>query len=127
VAWNKLKPWIPAIAWTVLIFGLSSVSVFASTIIKVKMVDKLAHAAEYGGLGLFLTVGFVGTLSGTKRRWVTFLAILAGVAIGALDEIYQFTVPGRCSDFRDWIADSVGVVIGNRIAVGFYRWRAGER
>ncbi len=127
MVWKKLKPWIPAIAWTILIFGLSSVSVFASTIIKLKMVDKLAHAAEYGGLGLFLTIGFFGTLKGAKRRWVTLFAILMGLAIGALDEIYQFTVPGRCSDFRDWLADSVGVIIGNRMAIWFYRWKAGGR
>lgn len=124
---RKLKPWIPAILWTALIFGLSSVSVFASTIVKIKMIDKLAHAAEYGGLGLFLTVGFFGTLSAENRRWVALLAILTGLAIGALDEIYQFTVPGRVSDFGDWIADAIGVIIGTRIAIEFYRWRASER
>ena len=101
-------------------------TVFASSIIKFNMIDKLAHSMEYGGLGVFLTVGYIGTLVGEKRKWVTPLVIVTGLCIGVLDELYQFTVPGRSVEFYDWCADAVGVILGNRLATEFYRWRAGE-
>ena len=34
----------------------------------------------------------------------------AGFAIGFLDEIYQLLVPGRMTEFLDWVADSAGII-----------------
>jgi len=121
-----LLSWLPAIIWTVVIFGLSSMTVFASSIIKFNMIDKLAHSIEYGGLGVFLTVGYRGTFTDDRRRWVTPLVIATGLMIGVFDELYQFTVPGRSVEFYDWCADAVGVILGNRLATEFFRWRAGK-
>ena len=123
---RMLLSWLPAILWTGVIFSLSSMTVFASSIIKFNMIDKLAHSIEYGGLGVFLTVGYRGTFTDDKRRWVTPLVIATGLAIGVCDELYQFTVPGRSVEFYDWCADAVGVILGNRLATEFFRWRAGD-
>ena len=40
---RMLLSWLPAILWTGVIFSLSSMTVFASSIIKFNMIDKLAH------------------------------------------------------------------------------------
>jgi len=122
---RMLLSWLPAIVWTGVIFSLSSMTVFASNIFRFHMIDKLAHSIEYGGLGVFLTVGYRGTFTDDRRRWVTPLVIVTGLAIGVCDELYQFTVPGRMVDFYDWCADSVGVILGNRLATEFFRWRIG--
>lgn len=123
---RMLLSWLPAVLWTGVIFSLSSMTVFASSIIKFNMIDKLAHSIEYGGLGVFLTVGYRGTFTDDKRRWVTPLVIVTGLMIGVCDELYQFTVPGRSVEFYDWCADAVGVTLGNRLATEFFRWRGGE-
>lgn len=87
--------------------------------------DKLAHAIEYGGLGFFLTVGYVGTLRGELRRRLAVFVVLTGVMIGVFDELYQSTVPGRSLEFLDWVADSIGVFLGCRLALFYYARRRG--
>jgi VanZ family protein len=65
--------------------------------------DKIAHFCEYALLGLLgrRAVSLPGI-----RGW--FLALAIGAVIGACDEIYQRTVPGRVSSPFDWMADVVG-------------------
>jgi VanZ family protein len=88
----------------------------------IKVSDKLAHAAEYAGLGLLLTVAFRRTLIGARRWILTVVVVIAGAIVGALDETYQLTVPGRDRDLLDWVADVVGVLIGNCISMAFRAW-----
>ena len=69
--------------------------------------DKLAHVAEYGLLGALLRRatgpwGLLGLLG----------AIAVAGVVGGLDEIYQATVPGRCSSALDWSADLLGGSLG---------------
>jgi VanZ family protein len=117
---RAVRRWIPAIVWTALIFIVSSIPSLPSIGFRLQYADKVAHAIEFAGLGLFLTVGFRGG-SGRHHRIRTLLLVIAsGLTIGVLDELYQLTVPGRMVEFLDWVADSVGVVVGHVAATVYY-------
>ena len=42
-------------------------------------------------------------------------AVLAGLVTGILDELWQIHVPGRVSSHLDFLADSLGIVIGQLV------------
>jgi len=92
--------------------------------------DKVAHFIEYAILGALYA-------HAVRRTWPQ-LSLLRALAIAALltsawgyvDEIHQAFVPGRNSDVRDWIADTLGAIAGATIAIvaGAKRYRkAGRR
>lgn len=69
--------------------------------------DKVAH------LGLYLVLG--GALAWARRQragGAIFHFLLLGMGYGALDEWHQSFVPGRDPSLGDWVADSVGVILG---------------
>jgi VanZ family protein len=49
-----------------------------------------------------------------------FIAAGIGSAYGILDEVHQFFVPGRDCNVWDWIADTLGAVIGAAAAALIY-------
>ena len=97
-----------AVAIAALIFLASSRSYVPSPGLT-KVDDKIAHFAIYGLLGtLVCRVG---------RGWrAAIWALLVVSAFGASDEWHQSFVPGRFTDFGDWLADTLGAAI----AVGLY-------
>lgn len=122
-----LRAWILAGAYLALIFGISSIpqSTLSQTVFKIS--DKMAHLAEYTGFGLLLTVAFRGSLRRAPRWALVAVVVVVGAAVGALDETYQLTVPGRARELLDWVADVVGVFIGVGLAMGFGSWLARRR
>ena len=82
--------------------------------------DKLLHGVEYAGLAALLVLGL--THLGTMRlHRAMLLAILLASAYGATDELHQYFVPGRSCDVLDWLADTVGALVGGLLAVPFLR------
>lgn len=78
--------------------------------------DKLAH------LGIYLTLAFVAltVARAWKVRWNrgrTVLGISALLALGVFDELTQLAVRGRTASVLDWMADSVGVLLGTALFV----------
>lgn len=57
------------------------------------------------------------------RGWA--LALIAGAAVGAMDECYQKLVPGRFPSVFDWMADACGAAIGSALAPIVQQWLAG--
>jgi VanZ family protein len=99
-----LRRWGPALLWTAILFFASS-----QPTLPVELrhgTDKLAHFAAYTVLGMLLARGQV------DARISPFWPLLIGSAIGALDELYQGTVPGRNPSVGDWVADTLGVAAG---------------
>jgi len=101
-----------AVIWPVILAGLiffasSRSHVAAPGITNVD--DKFGHFGVYGLLGtLVCRLG---------RGWRAALAsLLAVAAYGASDEWHQSFVPGRSSEFADWIADTTGAMV----AIAFY-------
>ncbi len=119
-----LRKWILVGAYLALIFGVSSIPQSSLGHTYFRMSDKLAHLAEYAGFGLLLSVAFGSTFR-RVRRWVLLVVVvLIGAAVGALDETYQMTVPGRERELLDWVADVAGVLVGSCLAMALGSWMA---
>lgn len=100
-----------------MIFGVSSIPQGPLHLTCIRVSDKLAHMAEYAGFGLFLSVAFRMSVKNPRSWILTVVVVLVGATTGALDELYQSTVPGRELDILDWVADVVGLVLGNSFAM----------
>jgi VanZ family protein len=98
-----VRLWLPVVAWTALIFVLSS---FETPDVGSGGVDyvvrKLAHLTEYAVLGALLV-----RAGGREVR-----AFLLGVAYAVSDEVHQHFVPGRHATPVDVAIDAVGVAVG---------------
>jgi len=75
--------------------------------------DKLIHFAAY----VLVSAAWVFALKGNslfngKKLGVFLLAMVVSSLYGLSDEIHQMYVPGRTCDMFDWLADSVGSVVG---------------
>lgn len=74
--------------------------------------DKVMHFFAYGGLAalIFRAVYPTHPLRPPNPKWGAWLVVLIPATIGAIDEIHQIWVPGRSSEFADFVADSLGGV-----------------
>jgi VanZ family protein len=113
---KAIEAWIPAIVYTMFIFGVSSIQGLTLPFGTFRFFDKVAHLTEFTGLGLFLSIAFRGSLSPRRRRHTMLLVIAIGLLIGVSDELFQSTVPGRAVDFFDWVADAAGILVGSVVA-----------
>ena len=106
---RRVLLWAPPIIYMAVIFGFSAQS-NPIPVVTEHVWDKLLHTTEYAGLALLLTRAFVG--EGVSLTTAAFLAMIATSVYGGTDEFHQWFVPGRNSDVRDWLADSVGAGVG---------------
>ena len=100
---SALRLWLPVVLWAAVIFALSSVPDLGTGLGGWDLVlRKLAHAAEFGVLGMLL-------LRALRRELPAFAA---GVAYAISDELHQHFVPGRRGAPLDVLIDAVGVALG---------------
>jgi len=71
--------------------------------------EQLANVALFVPVGLFFLL-----LVGTRYWW---LAFLLGMAMTAVIETAQRSIPGRVPDERDLLTNSIGAVIGVMVGV----------
>lgn len=107
---KQLKLWLPPLAYAFLIFALSSLKGTALPPVEFKLADKLLHLCEYGVFGFILARFFVHL--GWKNPYVW--AVLVASLYGATDEIHQYYVPGRTLEVYDWMADTLGSLVGSQ-------------
>jgi VanZ family protein len=74
--------------------------------------DKLQHLIAYlvlaGAVGFWISPEFW-----RQRRFLAlFLVGLVSSAYGVIDEVHQLFTPGRDCNVWDWIADTLGAVLG---------------
>lgn len=120
-----LRYWGPVFAYAGVIFYLSSlpnpqdklpsfIGLFS---------DKALHAVEYAMLGGLFYRAFRWGTNDVVKPWAGFLAVLATSLYGLSDEIHQSFVPHREASGWDWLADSVGAVLGTlTVHHLFRRW-----
>ena len=72
--------------------------------------DKVAHFGAYAGLGVLLCRAYLG--SGLNASAAFWLTVLTASLYGASDEWHQSFVPNRSADAADWLADSLGAMVG---------------
>jgi VanZ family protein len=106
---RRLSSWLPPLVYMAVIFYVSSLSNPLPQV-TARVWDKLLHTIDYAGLGVL----FVRALRRDGWRWRGALvaAILMTSLYGASDEFHQWFVPGRSSAVSDWVADTVGAVLG---------------
>jgi VanZ family protein len=106
----------PAIAWAIAIFVQSSLSYIQTPDLGFDFQDKLAHAAEYAILGVFLRRALVFQNNEFIQKYANQLTVALGGLYAVSDEIHQSFVPGRNADIGDVIADVTGILL----VVAFY-------
>jgi glycopeptide antibiotics resistance protein len=66
-------------------------------------------------IGMFVPIGLLFLLVLGRRRW--WLAALVGVLLTVTIEVSQLGIPGRVSDPRDVVANSLGAFLGVLVAL----------
>lgn len=116
MSWN-IRRWLPLMVWIVMIFALSSIPGLSSDDVKLPTgFDKLVHFIEYAVFALLYYRGL--SYGGVRVRWsIVLIVIASGIAVAALDEMYQSYIPRRDSSLYDLVMDSAGIVTGTLAAV----------
>ena len=81
-----------------------------------KFADKVVHLFMYGVLA-YLIARAMHNPPRTTRLRVLSAAFLLVVAFGAVDEWHQQFIKGRTLGVADWVADSIGGLVGATIWV----------
>ncbi len=85
--------------------------------------DKLFHAGAYAVLAYLWAGALTGPIgrgaNGRQHRQSRrlLLAVLISAGYGLTDEYHQSFIPGRDASLGDWLADTVGAIIGVRLYV----------
>jgi len=107
--------WVPVVLYAGVIFFLSAQShpeeQLPSFLLE-GVSDKVLHAVEYGILSLLCYRAFCWAAGSAVARQAVVLAIVTASVFGLTDEVHQLFVPFRESSWLDWLADTVGAVIG---------------
>jgi VanZ family protein len=107
--------WMPVALYAGVIFFLSNQSHpeehLPSFLLK-DVSDKVLHAVEYAVLGGLCYRAFRWGLNGQVAARALIIAIITASLYGVTDEVHQLFVPFRESSWLDWLADTIGAVIG---------------
>jgi VanZ family protein len=113
------RAWAPALLWSAVIFGLSSIPGDAlPSLPGWWSADKLVHGGVYGVLGALCWWGL-------RRTWArdrglvqqVFAAGMCTALYGITDELHQAFTPRRSPDPFDVMADAVGGWLGALVCV----------
>lgn len=104
--------WLPAAAYMLLIWVLSSFALPSFPTSSFPFRDKGVHVVEYGALGFLLTHACLRTFPTHPALRVALVAFMLTWSWGFFDEIHQAFVPGRSSDVLDLGADAIGALLG---------------
>lgn len=101
---KKYIRFIPVTVFSVLIFYMSHQAQPPHLELGFEWQDKLQHFGAFTLYGLLLLYA----LPESSRKII--YALLLGFLYGASDEIHQYFIPYRSSEFLDWCADACGVI-----------------
>ena len=107
---NRASLWMPPLIYMLAIFHFSSESQPLQAL-TTTVWDKLLHTVEYAGLACLLFRAFCG--EGVRPAVAALLTVVMVSGYGATDEWHQFYVPLRSSDVHDWMADTLGAILGS--------------
>jgi len=107
---KPLTLWLPPLGYALFIFGLSSIESASLPSLRFALGDKLIHLGEYGLFGFLFARLFVQLGLRHPYLWAALIASF----YGATDEIHQFYVPGRTMEVYDWMADTLGGLLGSQ-------------
>lgn len=90
--------------WLINIFGDNFLTSF--------IVRKSAHCLEFTGLCVLFNLALLQT----KKRKMPIWSVVFTSLYAITDEVHQLFVEGRSCEFRDWVIDSCGAILGS---IGF--------
>jgi VanZ family protein len=106
---RRLTSWLPPLVYMAVIFAVSA-QPNPLPEVTARVSDKVLHLVEYSGLAALLVRAL------TREAWGWRDAMLAAVVMtslyGASDEYHQAFVPNRNPAVSDWVADSLGALVG---------------
>ena len=105
---------MPALLWSALIFGLSSIPGHKlPTLPGWWNADKFVHTGIYAVLGALCWFGARGTLPARHGPAAPVLVAFLGATLyGITDEAHQVFTPMRSPDAYDVLADAIGGMLG---------------
>ena len=103
--------YVPLILYWIMLFAATSLP--AANLPSVAVGDKIKHFSAFFGLSvlLSLTLIYQNKILLFKKYFLAAALVISSI-YGLLDEIHQSFVPGRNSEFLDWVADSLGAAAG---------------
>lgn len=102
--------WLLVLGYSGSIFVVSAIPGNALPALKIS--DKLLHAVEFGGLAVLFCRALSVQMPMRSRRFVLAVSLITAMGYGAVDEAHQLLVPRRMADFADFVADSLGALLG---------------
>jgi VanZ family protein len=138
---RRLAPWLPAIAWAIMIswastdyFSAEHTSKYilpalhwllphasAETLDRLHfLIRKAAHFAEYFLFSFLLLRAIRGEHRGWRIRWA-IVALLIAAGYSALDEFHQSFVPSRTALPWDSLLDTLGAAIAQALGWIWFR------
>jgi VanZ family protein len=112
--------WLGVLTWAIVLFLLSANSQ-PQTGPEFPFKDKVLHCLYFSGGAFCFVLGLLAASNG-RVKMVRALAwgLLFAATAGTLDEWHQTFTPGRSgNDPGDWLADSIGGLIGGWLAFLF--------
>jgi VanZ family protein len=107
--------WLPPLFWAGVI--LLATSVPTDLVPKqLSAFDKAVHFGMYFVLAVLLT-RYV--LAGRVVLRAAIVSVVSATVFGAADEWHQRFIPGRSTEFADWVADTAGALAGVAVVVAF--------
>ena len=111
---------LPLILWTALMMIVSSTPGKKLPEVPMWNFDKFAHCVEYLVFSILLfrymylrkNISFIRVV-----QW----GIIIGIVYAGLDELHQMLIPNRLCTWQDFVADTVGVLVGVYAAQRFYK------
>lgn len=101
------------VVWAFIILGLTLLTGETHSNMSISMLDKIVHSFMFGILSFLMIVGFKKQ---SEYMYLHFhaVAVAVGVTIvyGTSIECLQLIVPGRCFEWLDVLANTVGAVLG---------------
>src|SRR4051812_29137315 len=109
-----LRAWAPALLWSCVIFGLSTIPGNQLPALPGWWnADKVVHTVIYGVLGALWWRGVRATrLRGRGHGAQVSAAVVLTAVYGITDELHQAFTPHRSPDPFDVLADAVGGLLG---------------
>jgi VanZ family protein len=116
----SVRRWLPPLIWAGVILAGTSLPQKAVPV-QTASIDKVLHFTIYAVFAFLLSRQI---LEVTDRWRAAAVAIVIAAAFGAADEWHQRFIPGRSTEFADWVADCIGASVG---ALAFVALRRGDR
>ena len=90
---------------------------------QINFIDKWTHFVFYGGLCMLIWAEYGYRHTAIDKRKSLLWIVIAPILMGGIIEIVQATCTGgnRSGDVLDWVADTIGVMLGQIIGIPLAR------